>query len=367
MRWQDFADLCYDLIKSEYPKAKRLAPVEDGGADFFIGDLSKHPRIFQSKYYPHRIYRGKIEKSLECAVKNYSPKEWILCIPKDLTGPQRKWFESVKEKYSNIKMDCWGEAELIRLLRKHEDVRRHYFDTTEVSFVEERRKRLRQGELVVNDLKSWMRKTTFSNIRYDWVKAESINHIDPQLGYKNEDIRILKKYRTYTYWIKGIQNSNALVKQGIVLIEQFHSLIDEKLESIDLKKLKDRWKPLSKHSCSIPRTREAIFKEVCGEHYTLEIRDMQGNLVAIIGDKKAELSIGYLYHGGDKLAWGELNILCCLKGKVEDLIKNKKLRENIKTYADIKRKLDSRQPFAEFQRKVKKIIADFNWYQKFKA
>ena len=222
-------------------------------------------------------------------------------------------------------------------------------------------KKKKRNALLISELQNLMKKTTFPNIKYNWVRAEAIDYKEAELDFKDEVLRTLKKHNAYTLLNKGIQDSNAFIKQGKEAIEQFHILINEKLESIDLEKLKDKEKPLSKHSCSIPRIREAVFLEVCGEHYDLEVRDLKSKLVVITGEKKAELLIGYLFHGEARIAWGKLEVLCCLKGRVDGLMKNKKLRKNIKTYVTIKEKLDSREPFSEFEGKLDKIIDQLRW------
>jgi len=359
MLWQEFSDLCYALIKAEYPNAKKLADVRDGGADTFIGDLTRHPKIFQCKHFPNRIRRKNIEESLKHAVENYSPKEWTLCIPKDLTAPQRMWFESLKERYSDIKMDHWGKTDLIELLEKHKEVKRHFFYDPKY----EEQKRLRRDRLIVADLRNWMRKTTFANIDYYQGKIKTIEHKDPELDYLDKDKNVLEKYNAYLHWESGKRASERPKDDGVNAIRDFHRKIEKALENILLKKSMRIGRLLEPYY-SFPRICQAIFE---GGELALSIKlDSKSEKFSVESDNsKTQRVTGFLSSGVVTLAWGDVEILTTLQRMIKNLNENDSIRKEIDTYTECKRKLDSREPFREFEIKLQKIIADFRWNQEF--
>lgn len=134
------------------------------------------------------------------------------------------------------------------------------------NILERNRETIETTYLILNNLNSWMEKTTFSNIKYDWAKAEPINHKDPELDYLDETIEILKEHNAYILWKKGKIQSESLVDDGITAIQCFHNVVSEKLENLQLKELWEIGRILSVPYYSVPRVRQAIFKEVNGEH-----------------------------------------------------------------------------------------------------
>jgi len=115
---QLFEELCAQVIKEQYPQSWHVdGSGGDEGIDIFAGELDnkkrKHNRqelsVWQVKYFLE-IKHGQIKKikdSLERVVKKHQPEHWILCLPINLNIHQRKWFEEIKNDYSDVEIDLW--------------------------------------------------------------------------------------------------------------------------------------------------------------------------------------------------------------------------------------------------------------------
>jgi hypothetical protein len=119
------------------------------------------------------------------------------------------------------------------------------------------------------------------------------------------------------------------------------------LESIRLKKSL-KIGVLSEPYYSFPRVCEAIFEEINGEHtdFLVDIRNC-------------------LLHGAVTLAEGEDEIPYNLKRIIEELIEDRDVREKIESFNEAKEKLDSGEPFSDFEGRIKQIILEFRWRQNF--
>jgi len=198
-----------------------------------------------------------------------------------------------------------------------------------------------------------MDKTIFSKINYNFINIEEINHTDPKnLPYYDKDVEVLKNYKAYLLWENGKNESKKLVEEGIKAIQSFHSIINEKLKDISLKKSLEIG-ILSEPYYSLPRIHESIFEEINGNHSPF-----------LINNDKVETESRRLYHGDACLAQGNKGILNDLKVKIESLINNLKIREEIRFFNEVKSKLDSKVAFENFKKKNGEINNDFIWNQK---
>ena len=215
--------------------------------------------------------------------------------------------------------------------------------------------RLRQDKLILDDLKDWMSKTTFHQIKYDWVDIVSVDHKDPDsedLPYFDKDKEVLKNYNALSLWTNGIETSRQLKEKGMEALKSFHVIIDKELENISLKRSLQIG-TLSEPYYSVLRIRESIFEHINGSAINLSTSPPRTDL-------------SYLTNGTVTLAWGEVSTINRLKKVIEDLTEDENIRSNIETYIDVKKKLDSGNAFSVFRKKIDEIFNDLKWNQKLK-
>lgn len=129
--WKNFESLCSLLVLREIPTAKAIeGKGGDEGLDILVGNIGDADRIFQAKYFYQtltRIQKRQIEKSIEVAVQKHNPKHWTLCIAKDFTPSEERWFEELRNKNSSVIMDYWNATALIEKLLGNLDIRHQFF------------------------------------------------------------------------------------------------------------------------------------------------------------------------------------------------------------------------------------------------
>jgi len=123
-----FEELCDQLIVAEYPKA---IPIEGAGGDKGVDCYldKKSLTIFQIKYFPNRLtssHRTQIKKSLDKASCSFSPKKWVLVIPRNLTINELGYIKDLEQE-KMIPIEIWSEAKIQNLLVKHSDIAVVYF------------------------------------------------------------------------------------------------------------------------------------------------------------------------------------------------------------------------------------------------
>lgn len=99
----------------------------DGGADC-ISTGSGEVTVYQSKYYVSLLtssQKRKIANSYNKAITNYHPTRWILCIPRDHTPAEKKWFDNLTEH--GPKAEWWGETILRNLMGDHPRITEDHF------------------------------------------------------------------------------------------------------------------------------------------------------------------------------------------------------------------------------------------------
>lgn len=126
---EQFEKLCNQLICSQFSMARSVRPEGgDGGVDLFVGNQSDPDGItvFQMKYFPAGLkasQKQQIRESFRQCYENvrFALKEWILCVPLDLSQDEISWFTewSAKETSKLLppgRIDWWGETKLGNLL-----------------------------------------------------------------------------------------------------------------------------------------------------------------------------------------------------------------------------------------------------------
>jgi tetratricopeptide (TPR) repeat protein len=122
---QRFEELCRQLLLILYPDLNVVdGRGGDEGTDSFIGSIHNQECIFQFKYFPKRLDRNhwsKIKKSLKSSFLK-EPQKWVLLTSAELTVPDRKRWDEMKQQYSNIELNVWDGAMLEHLILQNQSV-----------------------------------------------------------------------------------------------------------------------------------------------------------------------------------------------------------------------------------------------------
>jgi hypothetical protein len=124
-----FQDMCFRLVRYEFPDAIGLSESWDGGRDVVvlasrsIGDV-----VFQCKFMKNLVAaKTKIVASLDTLVKNgRRTARWILCVPVDPSGTFLNWLQRELEE-RGIEGHLWARNELLMRLEQHPDVVENFF------------------------------------------------------------------------------------------------------------------------------------------------------------------------------------------------------------------------------------------------
>ena len=130
-----FEKVCGDLFQAMHPPLKRVGQIKgnpgDWGIDVFIGELGvERATVIQCKFFLdeiRRVQQDQIKASFERAItcSHYQMKNWILCIPKELTGDEQLWFSAWKDsKIKELGLDpdfisIYDGNNIINLLKRH--------------------------------------------------------------------------------------------------------------------------------------------------------------------------------------------------------------------------------------------------------
>lgn len=215
--------------------------------------------------------------------------------------------------------------------------------TEQQKLKEEYEKRLHQNKLILIDLENWIEKTEFAYIDYRDGELEDAKHRNSDLPHFENTKKVLENRNAYTLWTKGIENSNCLHTKGKNAIKTFHTKLDRELESIPLKKSL-KWGLLQEHSYVLFGVRQSIFDGIKN-----------------IKNLNLQINNGFLLDGTRTLAEGETETLTRLKKIIENLVENEIMRKNIRIYNEVKEKIDYREPFKEFQKRLNEIIQEYRF------
>jgi hypothetical protein len=125
----DFHRMLSALVGQVYPSATDVRPDPgDWGIDVFVGSLVDKISIWQSKYFYTDVgksQKAQIRESFASAMKNaeeedYEVEAWTLCVACELSGPERKWWDTKKREwekaYPGLSVDLWDAPRLRRML-----------------------------------------------------------------------------------------------------------------------------------------------------------------------------------------------------------------------------------------------------------
>jgi len=157
-----FQTACEKAFKKEFENtfSVRCNP-GDEGIDIFVGDFTEPIIVYQCKYFIQSIgdsQRKQILDSFKKSVesKEYTLKEWYLCIPIALDISEHKWWASWKNKVSKeykIKIGLKDSVELLDLFRKHK-IDEEVFDLEEKTKIDEIHKKLIERRNTLKDVLS---------------------------------------------------------------------------------------------------------------------------------------------------------------------------------------------------------------------
>ncbi|MFF6891298.1 hypothetical protein ACFY8Z_11685 [Streptomyces microflavus] len=140
-----FEEMVQDLVGVIHPDFSTLeANPGDWGIDAYVGSLvDGEVNVWQSKYFIDEFgksqqaqIRDAYDQALACAKREgYTLATWTLCIPRNLDGPNEKWWagwKKGKEKSDGVKIALWNQAQLRRLLLSEDatQIRSYYFNPT---------------------------------------------------------------------------------------------------------------------------------------------------------------------------------------------------------------------------------------------
>ncbi|QJT03185.1 serine/threonine protein kinase [Streptomyces asoensis] len=140
-----FEEMIQDLVGVIHPDFSTLdANPGDWGIDAYVGSLvDGDVNVWQSKYFIDDFgksqqdqIRDAYEQALACAKREgYTLSTWTLCMPRNLDGPNEKWWtgwKKKKEKSDGVRIALWNQVQLRRLLLSEDatNIRNYYFNPT---------------------------------------------------------------------------------------------------------------------------------------------------------------------------------------------------------------------------------------------
>jgi hypothetical protein len=159
---ESFEHFCFDLIKERHP-GLNIRHVDgmsgDQGIDLFEGDLDGRPVIWQCKHFPNGVrdsQKKQIKASLNQALKNFHPKEWILCIPIDLDVKAHRWLQRLAHSKARdgITVKLMQGSDILHELIHRKSLRNQYFPAAALETGELRALLRKTDELTLEELES---------------------------------------------------------------------------------------------------------------------------------------------------------------------------------------------------------------------
>jgi|GEM_PF-3366796 len=153
---EHFEQLCSLLIKSEYPDATAIRVYQgDGGVDTSVGnwDGVTPVTIFQQKYFPHSLgdaQKKQIRDAYDTARRNplFTMSKWVLCLPIDLSGPEKLWWDKWKAK-KDREIELWDKLAIERMLldEKNRGIKEAFFKEDHLDQIRETHRIVKAQEL----------------------------------------------------------------------------------------------------------------------------------------------------------------------------------------------------------------------------
>jgi hypothetical protein len=154
-----FQRFCAQLLKERHPGVE-IRHVEgasgDMGLDVFTGILAEMPVIWQCKAFSNGIGKSQkqqIRDSLKEAVKNFKPREWILCLSVDMDAKTYSWFQKLTQSYKEkTSIGLFSASDIVHELIHRRPLREHFFPGAAIDIVGLKRLITKTGELTPEEL-----------------------------------------------------------------------------------------------------------------------------------------------------------------------------------------------------------------------
>jgi hypothetical protein len=154
-----FQKLCFHILKERHT-GLQVRHVEgaggDEGLDVFAGELSGKPAIWQCKSFPSGLGKSqkeKIKKSLQTALKHFTPSYWILCLSVGMDTKAHRWFQRLQKSYeSQVKIELLDNMEIVHELAYRRTLRNIVFPGAVFDLTELRRIVSKSGEKTTAEL-----------------------------------------------------------------------------------------------------------------------------------------------------------------------------------------------------------------------
>lgn len=152
---ENFESLCRQILMTEYPNLTSVSSLGgDEGLDAFCGIINNELSAFQFKYFLENLgtsQKRQIEHSLKSALEKHKLISWTLMIPIDLNPNGIRWFESLRLKYSHVKLSYKGKSEIQKYLIKNPLIARAYQPRPLIFVFDTDAKKVRTDEeLIIN-------------------------------------------------------------------------------------------------------------------------------------------------------------------------------------------------------------------------
>lgn len=142
---EQFEKLLLALVESLYDSARTIEVKQgDGGIDIYVGPFTAPIDIYQAKYFPQELgnsQKDQIRKSFSRCSDNtaYILKSWTLCLPRNMTIDETKWFDGWRAKQSSVIPTPWTAGKLETLLMKDENkgIKEHFFKQEHLTQIRE--------------------------------------------------------------------------------------------------------------------------------------------------------------------------------------------------------------------------------------
>jgi hypothetical protein len=154
-----FHKLCFQLLKERH-QGSDLRQVEgasgDEGLDIFEGEFGGNLTIWQCKAFPNGIgesQKGQIRESLNTALRNFKPINWILCLSVNLDSKASRWWEDYKKSKADIvKIGEMFASQIVAELMHRRTLKNYFFPNVAIDPVELKRLLTKSGELTTSQL-----------------------------------------------------------------------------------------------------------------------------------------------------------------------------------------------------------------------
>lgn len=125
-----FEKICTQLLQARHGADAHNIRISqgDGGIDILVGDFNSPIENYQCKFFIDGIddsQKTQIRESFNRAINStdYKMKQWILCVPCELSAKEFSWWsewKGKKKKLHNVQISLYEGSYLISQLKKYD-------------------------------------------------------------------------------------------------------------------------------------------------------------------------------------------------------------------------------------------------------